>query len=237
MRSSINNEILNKMRNESYTKEGVYAQLIINVLDESNKFSRKLSNVYVNHNIIEMILLDETLCFLHYEFGRDKDEFCPKFIKACEALNKQFNKDYPNANDYTGDYKKNYYKKSFFGVRIFMRKINSKITFPLQINSKVKSYFVSLDNSEEQGEICLSISWYKGKRYGHNFLNEDYSIDRKLTKSEILKLQTEIELIANLNHEGCIDYDVVQEIIDNFLISQNQKSELNQKTNLTSIYC
>lgn len=226
MRSSKNNAILNKMRNESYTqKEGVFAQLIINVLDESNKFSRKLSNVYVNHNIIEMILLDETLCFLHYEFGRDKDEFCPKFIKACEALNKQFNKDYPNANDYTGDYKKNYYKKSFFGVRIFMRKINSKITFPLQIKPIVQSYFASLDNSEERGEISLSMGWYIGKRYGHNFLNEDYSIDRKLTKSEILKLQTKIETAVNQNHEELIDCNVVQEIIDTFL-----QRELNQNS-------
>ena len=238
MRSSKNNVILNKMRNESYTKkEGVYAQLIINVLDESNKFSKKLSNVYVNHNIIEKILLNEDMClFLRYEFGRSKDEFPPKYIKAWEVLNKQFNKDYPKASDYTADKEVNYYTVEYFGVRIFMRKVINKITFSLQIKPIEQSYFTSLCNTEVGGEIRLAMGWYSGKRYGNNFLNEYYSIDRKLTKSEILKLQTEIDLIANLNHKELIDYIVVQEIIDNFL-KIKKKSELNPKTNLTSIYC
>ena len=227
MRSSINNAILNKMRNESYTKkEEVYAQLIINVLDESNKFSRKLSNVYVNHRIIEEILLDNNLTFLGDNFGRCKNEFSPKFINACKALNKQFNKDYPKANQYDKDYRKNYYTNAFFGVRVFMRKVNLKITLPLNIKSIVQPVFVSLDNTERNGKTLLWLHWYSGKRHGNYVMNEEYIVHRKLTKSEILKLQTKIETAANLNEEEFIDCDVVQEIIDAFLQSQKQKSEL-----------
>lgn len=228
MRSSKNNAILNKMRNESYTKkEGVYAQLIINVLDESNKFSRKLNNVYVNHNIIESIFFNKDMClFLRYEFGRSKDEFPPKFIKAWEVLNKQFNKDYPKAIDYTADNKRNYYTIEYFGVRIFMRKVINKITIPLNIKPIVQPFFVRLDNTERNWETHLWLHWYSGKRFGNYIMNEEYPIDRKLTKSEILKLQTKIETAANLNHEEIIDCDVVQEIIDTFLQNQKQKSEL-----------
>jgi hypothetical protein len=227
MKSSKNNAILNKMRNESYTKkEGVYAQLIINVLDESNKLSRKLSNVYVNHNIIEKMLLNKDMYFLHDYFGRSENEFSPAFIKASKALNKQFNKDYPKASGYTADYRTNYYTNDFFGVRVFMRKVILKIIVPLKIKSIVQPNFVSLSNTERNGKTLLWMHWYSGKRQGNYMMNEEYSIDRKLTKSEILKLQTKIETAANLNHEEIIDCDVVQEIIDTFLQNQKQKSEL-----------
>lgn len=227
MRSSINNEILNKMRNESYTKkEEVYAQLIINVLDEANKFSKKLSNVYVNHNIIESIFFNKDMClFLRHEFGRGKDEFSPKFIKACELLNNQFNKDYPKASDYTADNKINYYTIEYFGVRIFMRKVINKITIPLNIKPIVQPFFVSLDNTEQNWETHLWLNWYSGKRFGNYIMNEEYPIERKLNKSEILKLQTKIETAANQNEE-ILDCDVIEEIIDAFLQSQKQESEL-----------
>ena len=215
------------MKNESYTKkEGVYAQLIINILDESNKFSQKLSNVYVNHIIIEKMLLNKDMYFLHDYFGRSENEFSPAFIKAYKALNKQFNKDYPKASDYNADYRINYYTNDFFGVRIFMRKVINKITIPLNIKPIVQPFFVRLDNTERNWETHLWLHWYSGKRFGNYIMNEEYPIDRKLTKSEILKLQTKIETVANQNKEKIIDCDVVQEIIDAFLQCQKQESEL-----------
>ncbi len=113
--------MLNEMKNASYTrKEGIYAHLIIQVMEEANKFDKKLDNVYVNHNIIESMLLDFNVeSFLSDTFGRREEEFSPEFITACNKLKEQFDLDYPHAESFVNN-RTLYYTPMCFGVRTFM---------------------------------------------------------------------------------------------------------------------
>lgn len=198
IRNAKNQSILNQLKKETYSKkEGIYARLIINVLEEANKFSNKLSNVYVNHNIIERILLNENLSFIYDEFGRSIDEFSPKFIKACKELNSQFSSDYPSAHLYTKDYNRNYYTSLGFGTRIFMRKIINYITQYLNIEVKHQPIFISLTKNNNDNDLFLS--YYSGKRYGKIFYRDILIVDRKFKKTELKQLQSEIEAIINRN--------------------------------------
>lgn len=208
-----NQLLLNKMKNASYSKkEGIYANLLINVLEEANKFSKTLDYVYVNHNIIESILLSNTLNeYLHDTFGRSKEEFPSKFIKACEELKEQFNSDYPHANKYNEKYVTLYYTAICFGVKTFIRKVISKIVFPLDIEVKAQPIFVSLNIFEEG---VLNVAWYRGKKYGYYFMQEDFEISKKLKKTEMTSLENQInEALKNKDYEF-EEFEELAEIID-----------------------
>jgi|GEM_PF-3635465 len=208
-----NQLILNQMKKETYTKrEGIYAQLIINVLEEANKFDEKLSNVYVNHNIIEMILLNEDLSFCYDYFGRSTDEFNPKFIKACKKLNKQFSSDYPKAHLYTKDYKTCYYLSIGFGVRMFMRKVITKVTSNLKIEVKKQPFFVTLEKDKYDAKKIF-FSLYMGKLYGKCVFDDEFNVDRKLKKAELIKFQNEIEKLINILENGDNEYEL-DDILD-----------------------
>lgn len=208
-----NQLILNQMKKETYTKrEGIYAQLIINVLEEANKFDETLSNVYVNHNIIEMILLKEDLFFFYDYFGRSIYGFKPKFIEACEKLNKQFSSDYPKAHLYTKDYKTYYYTSNGFGVRMFMRKVISKITNNLKIEVKKQPFFVTLEIDKRDAKKIF-FSLYKGCQYGKYVFVDEFNVDRKLKKAELIKFQNEIEKSINILENGDNEYEL-DDILD-----------------------
>lgn len=213
MESSVNNKnvlILNQMKKETYTKEeGKYAQLIINVLEEANKFDEKLSNVYVNHDVIEMILLNENFLFFHDYFGRYIDEFSLKFLKACSKLNKQFTSDYPEVNFYSKEY---YYSRFGFGVRMFMRKVINKVTSNLKIEVKTQPLFVLLEENITDEKI-INFSLFMGKRNGKYVFGGKLIVGRKLKKIELNKFQNKIESAINILERSNDEYEL-EEIIE-----------------------
>ncbi|MCO6163949.1 hypothetical protein [Flavobacterium sp. NRK F7] len=208
--------ILNYMKNDSYTKkEEIYAQLIINVMEEANKFGKNLDNVFINHNIIEDILLTSSVTtYLHDAFGRSKDEFPTKFIKVCNELKQQFDSDYPNASEYNEKYVDLYYTSNCFGVRIFMRKIISRIVFPLGIEVKVQPLFVRLGIHTDG---MLNIAWEKGKKGGVYVMQDDCEIARNLTESEMKLLEDQINEAIRLNSHEVLEFDDLADIIDAFV--------------------
>ena len=215
-KKSINKFLLNGMRNASYTKkEGIYAQLIIQVMKEANKFDRKLDNVYVNHNILESILLTDSLdAYFHDNFGRSKGEFSSKFLKACYELKEQFDSDYPQARKRNEEHESLYYTPVCFGVRAFMRKIISRIVFPLRIKVKVQPIFVSLDIYNKG---ILSISWYSGKKHGHHFLQYDFEMSRKLNKLELKFLEDQINQVIKAHGYEVNEFEELMDIVDAFI--------------------
>lgn len=204
--------ILNCMKNDSYTKkEEIYAQLIINVMEEANKFGENLDNVFINHNIIEDILLTSSVTtYLHDAFGRSEDEFPTEFIKVCNELKQQFDSDYPNASEYNEKSVDLYYTSNCFGVRIFMRKIISRIVFPLGIEVKVQPIFVSLNIYNES----MNVAWYKGKKYGHYFLQYDFSISRKPSKSELILLENQINKALKSHGYEVENFEELMDLVD-----------------------
>lgn len=216
MKKSITQLVLTEMKNESYTrKEGIYANLLINVLEEANKFNKTLDYVFINHNIIESILLSNSLNeYLHDTFGRSEEEFPSKFIKACEELKEQFNSDYPHANKYNEKHVKFYYAAICFGVKTFMRKVISKIVFPLDIEVKAQPIFVKLNIFEEG---ALNIAFYRGKKYGYYFMQADFEISKKMKKTEIASLENHInEVIKSYGYEF-EEFEELAEIIDTLI--------------------
>ncbi len=215
-KKSMRQAMLNEMKNDSYTKkEGIYANLIINVLEEANKFDESINNVYVDHNIIELILMYDFLSTcLSDIFGRNEEEFSPEFIKACNELKKQFDSDYPNASEYNEKCINLYYTSSCFGVRTFMRKVISKIVFPLGIKAKVQPLFVSL---EIHTDGILNIAWEKGKKGGTYVMQDDCEISRNLTESEMRLLEDQINEAIRLNGHEVLEFDDLADIIDAFV--------------------
>lgn len=208
--------MLNEMKNASYTKkEGIYARLIIQVMEEANKFDKKLDNVFVNHNIIESILLSDSLgTYLHDTFGRSEEEFSSEFLKACDELKKQFDLDYSNASKYNEKYVKLYYTSTCFGVRTFMRKIISRIVFPLGIETKVQPIFVSLNAFKED---MLNIAWFRGKKHGYYFLQDDFPMTRKPSKSELRLLENQINETLKVHVSEVEEFDELMDIVDSLL--------------------
>ncbi|MDK2772916.1 MAG: hypothetical protein KYX68_11925 [Flavobacterium sp.] len=204
--------ILNFMKNDSYTKkEEIYAQLIINVMEEANKFGKNLDNVFVNHNIIEDILLTSSVTtYLHDTFGRSKEEFPLEFLKACNELKQKFDSDYPNASEYNEKHVDLYYTSVCFGVRIFMRKIISRIVFPLGIEVKVQPIFVSLNIYKKD----MNIAWYRGKKHGYYFLQYDFPISRKPSKSELRLLENKINKALKQHVDKVEEFDELMDIVD-----------------------
>lgn len=215
-KKSINKLMLNEMKIAPYTKkEGIYAHLIIQVMKAANKFDKKLDNVYVDHNIIESILLTDSLdTYLHDNFGRSKGEFSSEFLKACDELKKQFDFDYPQAKKRNEKYVHLYYTPVCFGVRTFMRKVISKIVFPLGIKSKVQPIFVSLKMFRDG---ILNVAWYKGKKHGYYFMGEDYMILRNLSESEMILLENQIDKELRLNEYEVLEVGELACLIDAFI--------------------
>ena len=207
--------MLNEMKKDSYTKrEGIYANLIINVLEEANKFDESIDNVYVDHNIIEMILIYDFLSTcLSDIFGRNEKEFSPKFIAACNRLKQQFDSDYPDAKSFVNN-KTSYFTPKCFGVRTFMRKIISRIVFPLGIKAKVQPLFVRLGIYIDG---MLNIAWEKGKKGGTYVMQDDCEISRNLTESEIRLLEDQINEAIRLNGHEVLEFDDLADIIDAFV--------------------
>lgn len=214
-KKSMTQILLNEMKKDSYSKkEGIYAHLIINVLEEANKFDETLDNVYVNHNIIEGILLsDSVLYYLHDTFGRYEDEFSKKFLTACSKLKEQFESDYPQANSRV-DRKILYYTSMGFGIKSFMRKVISKIVFPLDIEIKVQPIFVVL-NIFDKG--TLNVAWYSGKKHGYYFMQEEFEISRKLKKAEMIMLESEINEAIKSNGYDTEEFEELFDIVDTFI--------------------
>lgn len=208
--------MLNMMKKDSYTKkEEIYAHLIIQVMEEANKFDEKIDNVYVNHNIIESILLTDSLdTYLHDTFGRSKKEFSLEFIIACNKLKERFDSDYSHAKKRNEKYVSSYYTNSCFAVRTFIRKIISKIVFPLDIEVKVQPIFVSLNTFKEG---VLNVAWYKGQKHGYYFMQEDFDISRKLKKAEITLLENEINEAIKSNGYDTEEFDELFDVVDTFI--------------------
>lgn len=211
-----NQLLLTEMKNESYTrKEGVYANLLINVLEEANKFNKTLDYVFINHNIIESILLSNSLNeYLHDTFGRSEEEFPSRFIKACEELKEQFNSDYPHVNKYNEKHVKLYYTAICFGVKTFMRKVISRIVFPLDIQVKAQPLFVRLAIYRDG---ILNIAWEKGKKGGYYLMQDDCEISRNLSKSEIKLLEDQINKEVRLYGYKVLEFEDLADIIDSFI--------------------
>ena len=209
--------IINQLKKETYTKKhSEYALLILDILEEANKFNKNLSNVYVNHIIIENILLDEYLYFFHDFFGRSINEFSPKFKNACNKLNKKFRSDYPEANLYCKKpFRKHYYTNKGFGTRVFIRKVILSITNQLNIEVVKQPIFISIQSEQNDCEK-LFFGLYSGKRHGNYLYGDTLTVGRKFNKAELSKLQKEIETIINKN--PC-DFDETLDIIEEKIYS------------------
>lgn len=193
-------------------KTGKYANLIINVLKEAQFIDKKLNHVYVNHNVLEMIMLSGENCF-YDKFGVGTNDLHKKFILACNNFHNQFKEDYPSMLEY-GMEDINYYTKTNFSVRTFIRKIITSIVINLAIEVKKQPIFISL-NKEQKGithEICIDV--FIGKKYGKLAFRGSYVLDKKFKKSDLTKIASKIEKeINSVDSEFDLDFvlDVVEE--------------------------
>jgi hypothetical protein len=203
-------DILSKLYKSN--KTGTYANLIINVLKEAQFIDKKLNNVYVNNNILEMIMLYGEDCF-YDEFGVGANDLHKKFILACNNFHNQFKEDYPLMLEF-GKKGLNYYAKTNCGVKRFIRNIINNIVKYLVIEVKKQPVFISL-NKEQKGfthEICIDV--FIGKKYGKLAFRGSYVLDKKFKKSDLKKITSEIEEVINsVDSEFDLDFvlDVVEE--------------------------
>ncbi len=192
-------------------KTGKYANLIIDVLKESQFISAKHNHVYVNHNVLEIIMISGANSF-YDEFGIHKDEFHEEFIKACENFHNQFKADYPEMNEFIGS-SYNYFKNKGNGTRNFIRKIINNITKYLEIEVKRQPIFIDLIKHKNRNqEVILSICL--GKKLGKYVYGDSYVLKNDFRKSELKKIATEIECIINMtdsNFDLGFVLDVVEE--------------------------
>lgn len=193
-------------------KTGKYANLIIDVLKEAQFIDKKLNHVYVNHNVLEMIMLSGENCF-YDKFGVGTNDLHKKFILACNNFHNQFKEDYPSMLEY-GMEDINYYTKTNSSVRTFIRKIITSIVINLVIEVKKQPIFISL-NKEQKGithEICIDV--FIGKKYGKLAFRGSYVLDKKFKKSDLKKITSKIEKeINSVDSEFDLDFvlDVVEE--------------------------
>jgi hypothetical protein len=193
-------------------KTGKYAALIINVLKEAQFIDKNLNHVYVNHNILEMIMLTGENCF-YDEFGVNKNDLHKKFILACNNFHDQFKEDYPNLLKYNDKYKLKYYDKLGIGVRNFIRRIISQIVFCLKIEKKNKPIFIDItksraNNNEVSVRICL------GKRtFGKYLYGDLYILNKRLKKADIKRITSQVEGIIN-SVDSEFDLDFVLNVVE-----------------------
>lgn len=223
MKMTKNLMILNALKTAKYgKKEKAYALLIIDILEQVETFNDDLSNVYVDHNILEAIILQEHQSYLYDYFGRNKSEFPKRFLESCMSLNSKFSKEYLSHIEFSFEVGDFYYGAKGFGVRCFIRSIISKIMNPLKIKKKVQPLFVSIFNNESHFENSISIGWYSGKRLGRNVLNEQFEVSRKLNEEELKKLQAKIERASKTKKYRIADVEDIRFFIDEILTTSKE---------------
>lgn len=222
MKNRINQLILNDLKEANYPKKtGIYSLLIIDVLEEANKLPKNVDNVFVDHNVLEAILLDQHLFFLHDLFGRSKGEFPESFLNACFKLSNQFAIDYVNGSDSMIDNYKFYYGARGFGTKLFIRSVIENITRPLFIEIKQQPIYVTLSNDTICGEPCLWIGWYIGKRRGKNVLNTQHTLIKKISEKKLLQLQNKIEKAVIDNGNQILEFEQLEALLQGLLKSNS----------------
>ena len=225
-----NAKILNGLKTLKYTKkESLYAPLIIEILEAANNFDKKLDNCVVEHNHIEQMLYCEYPSFIHDEFGRRLDEMGARFITACKNLNKAFNKNNPDANDFMdakdcvkSPYK--YFGKEYNRERNFMQKLILKLVEPLKLKRVSQPIFVRVVFIDK-GTKEMSVSWYSGTRMGNYIMGEEYTLPRLITKKEMRLIENEIEAWVRNNGNEIPEYDELCDFIENrFKPKQSKKA-------------
>ena len=214
MKNRMNQLILNDLKEANYPKKtGIYSLLIIDVLEEANKLPKNVDNVFVDHNVLEAIILDQHLFFLHDFFGRSKSEFPESFLKACFTVSNQFANDYLNGSDSKMDNYKFYYGAKGFGTKLFIRSVIENITRPLFIETKEQPIYVTLSNDTICGEPCLWIGWYIGKRHGKNVLNTQHTLIKKISEKKLLQLQNKIEKAVIDNGNQILEFEQLEALL------------------------
>ena len=177
-------------------KTGKYANLIINVLKEAQFIDKNLNHVYVNHNILEMIMLYGADSF-HDQFGIRTEELHKEFILACVDFQNQFKKDYPLMREFNG-MNLNYFDKNGIGTRNFIRKIINNITKYLDIEVKRMPIFIDLKQDTRSFKKTIYLRVFVGKRNSGRFVfQHQYDLGKNLKKSEISQIILEVEKIVN----------------------------------------
>lgn len=177
-------------------KTGKYANLIINVLKEAQFIDKNLNHVYVNHNILEMIMMYGADSF-YDQFGVQTEELHNEFIFACLEFQNQFKKDYPLMREFNG-MNLNYFDKNGLGTRNFIRKIINNITKYLDIEVKCKPIFIDLKQDTRSLKKTIYLRVFIGKRNsGRLIFRHQYDLGKNLKKSEISQVIFEVEKIVN----------------------------------------
>jgi hypothetical protein len=202
-------DILSKLYKSN--KTGTYANLIINVLKEAQFIDKKLYNVYVNNNILEMIMLYGEDCF-YDEFGVGANDLHKKFILACNNFHNQFKEDYPLMLEY-GKKGLNYYAKTNCGVKRFIRNIINNIVKYLVIEVKKQPIFINLDKNKKSYNNNIYLCICIGKKFGKCVYRDSYELDKEFKKSELKKIASEIEEIIN-SVDSKFDLDFVLDVVE-----------------------
>ena len=177
-------------------KTGKYANLIINILKEAQFIDKNLNHVYVNHNILEMIMMRGADSF-YDQFGVQTEELHNEFILACLEFQNQFKKDYPLMREFNG-MNLNYFDKNGIGTRNFIRKIINNITKYLDIEVKRMPIFIDLKQDTRSFKKTIYLRVFVGKRNSGRFVfQHQYDLGKNLKKSEISQIILEVEKIVN----------------------------------------
>lgn len=177
-------------------KTGKYANLIINVLKEAQFIDKNLNHVYVNHNILEMIMMYGADSF-YDQFGVQTEELHNEFILACLDFQNEFKKDYPLMREFNG-MNLNYFDKNGVGARNFIRKTINNITKYLDIEVKRKPIFIDLKQDTRSFKKTIYLRVFIGKRNSGRFVfQHQYDLGKNLKKSEISQIIFEVEKIVN----------------------------------------
>lgn len=210
----MNNYILGYLKTTyKENKTGRYANLIINVLKEAQFIDKKINHVYVNHNILEMIMLFGQNCF-YDEFGVNTIDLHKKFILACNDFHNQFKKDYPLMLEYSNE-GLNYFAKTNCGVRRFIRNTINNIVKYLEIEIKKLPIFITLSKNKRNGNNKVNLNIYIGKKCGKFVYGDTFIVDKKIKKLDLKKITSEIEEVINSSDSMFdIDLDFVLNIVE-----------------------
>lgn len=204
----INDNMLDILKKQH---EGIYANLIINVLKEAQFIDKKLNHVYVNHNILEMIMLYGGNCF-YDEFGVGANDLHKKFILACNNFHNQFKEDYPLMLEY-GKKGLNYYLKTNSSIKRFIRDTINNIVKYLVIEEKKQPIFINLIKRKDSLAHEVSLGVCIGKRFGKYVYGDSYIVYKNFKKSELKKITSEIEEIIN-SVDSEFDLDFVLNVVE-----------------------
>lgn len=210
-----NAKILNVLKTLDYKpKERIYAPLIIEILEATNSFDKKLDNCVVEHTIMEQMLCYNHLGFIEGEFGRSESEVGSRFIEACENLMNIFNKNNPDGSGFVADTSElKYFTKEFNRERRFMQKLIWKIVEPLKLERVDQERFMHAFFTKGN-KTTLYWSWRSGTKRGIGILDEQFELSRKGTIKEIKMIENEVQKLVCKDDYGIPYYEDVVEIIE-----------------------